>query len=418
MVNNIIKNEVLEQYAQLAIRTGLNVQKDQKVLIQANTDVNYFVRLCVKEAYEAGAKSVMVQWMDDEVSHLNFSYETAEELEKIPGYTLARTQYLMDENYARLFIASSAPGVMADIDPEKLQRAMMARQKEPVIQAFRQYSMANTTQWSIVAVPTLEWAVKVFPEEEPEVALKKMWEAILKAVRIKENEDANLAWQEHNQRLHHQNAVLNKYNFKFLHFSNSLGTDIKVGLIKNHHWAGGKETAKNGIVFNPNMPTEESFTMPDPNNVDGIVYASLPLDHSGRLVEDFWIKFEAGKVVDYDAKKHKEVIKEIVETDEGSSRLGEIALISYHSPISEMGILFYNTLFDENASCHMALGAAYPMNLKDSENLTQDQLKEIGMNQSAQHVDFMFGTPDLKVVGTTYDGQQVEIFKDGDFILK
>lgn len=414
----MVKHEILEKYAKLAIEVGLNVQPDQNVLIQASTEVNYFVRLCVKEAYEAGARSVLVQWLDDEVNRYRYQYESVEVLETIAPWTLNRTQHLMDEKYARLFITSSPPGVMAGVDPEKIRKAMLAQHKEPIIQAFRQYSMANTTQWSIVAVPTLAWAKTIFPQDSDEVALEKSWQAMLTAVRIDETNDPIEAWQEHNQQLHRQNQLLNDYNFEALHFTNSLGTDLKVGLIKNHHWAGGNEKAMNEVVFNPNMPTEESFTMPDTTRVEGIVYASLPLDYSGRLVEDFWLRFENGKVVDYDAKKHREVLKEILETDEGSSRLGEIALISYHSPISEMGILFYNTLFDENASCHMALGAAYPMNLKNSKDMNAEELKQAGMNHSAVHVDFMFGTKDLKVVGITYDGQEVEVFRNGDFVLK
>ena len=417
MVNKMkIKPELLEKYAELAIRTGLNVQEGQYVLIQASTEVNYFARLCVKEAYAAGARSVSVQWTDDQVSRLTYLNETAEELETIAPWVLNRMSYQMEQKVARLAIVSSPPGIMAGVDPEKLQRAMMAQQKEPIIQAFRQFSMANTSQWSIVAVPSVGWAEKVFPNDED--GFFKLFEAILKACHVNLDNDPLASWQEHNQRLHDQNEVLNKYNFKSLHFTNRLGTDLHVGLIKNHHWAGGSEIALNGVEFNPNMPTEESFTMPDRERVEGIVYASMPLAYSGRVVEDFWVKFEAGKVVDYDAKAHKEVLKEIVETDEGSSRLGEIALISHYSPISEMDILFFNTLFDENASCHMALGAAYPMNLKGSKAMSQEELVEAGMNVSSQHVDFMFGTSDLKIVGETYDGQQIDVFVEGNFVLK
>lgn len=417
MVNKMkIDQALLEKYAQLAIQTGLNVQKGQYVLIQASTEANYFARLCVAQAYAAGARSVSVQWNDDQVSRLSYLNEDVEELETIADWTLNRLQHLMDHNYARLVIVSSPPGVMAGVDPEKLQRAMMAQQKEAVIKAFRQYSMANTAQWSIVAVPSEEWAKIVFPDST--TPQEDLFKAILKACRVDGESNPLTRWQLHNEQLHAQNETLNKYNFKTLHFTNSLGTDIHVGLIKNHHWAGGSEKALNDVVFNPNMPTEESFTMPDPRRVDGIVYASMPLAYSGRLVEDFWVKFKDGKVVDYDAKAHREVLTEIVETDDGSGRLGEIALISHHSPISEMGILFYNTLFDENASCHMALGAAYPMNLKDSKNMSQEQLVEAGMNVSGQHVDFMFGTPDLKIVGETYDGQYVHVFEEGNFVLK
>ncbi|NLC05226.1 MAG: aminopeptidase [Erysipelothrix sp.] len=412
-----VSDNVLRKYAALAVRTGINIQKDQMLVIQAGTESNYFVRLCVQEAYKAGAKKVYVQWNDDEVNRLDYEYQSVETLEEVPEWSLNRIQHYMDEKAPRLSVYAPTPGLLKDIDSEKVRRAQVALQSKDVVKKFRQFSMGNKAQWSLVSIPSVGWATKVFPELDEKEAVDKLWEAILQAVRIDENNDPVLEWSQHNEKLHKQNTILNDYNFKSLHFKNSLGTDLVVGLAKDHIWAGGSEVAANGFEFNPNLPTEESFTMPDKNNVNGIVYSTKPLNYGGRLIDEFWLRFEDGKVVEHGAKKEEEALTNLLNFDEGSRRIGEIALISHDSPISNSNILFLNTLFDENASCHMALGAAYPMNIKGGLNMTEEELSLTDANRSSQHEDFMFGSHDMKIVGETFDGQQVLVFENGDFVF-
>jgi aminopeptidase len=275
--------------------------------------------------------------------------------------------------------------------------------------------MSNGSQWTIGIVPNLEWGKKVFPDVPYYEVIEKLWGVILEACRVREGEDVVENWKKHHAQLAEHREKLNKYNFKSLHFKNKAGTDLVVNLVEGHIWGGGSEKGQNGVTFSPNIPTEEIFTMPHSHGVNGKVVATMPLSYQGVLIEDFWFEFKDGKVVDYGAKVGKEVLKTLVELDEGSSRLGEVALISHNSPISNMGILFYNTLFDENASCHLALGNAYTMNIKDGYTLSEEELMKKGYNKSMAHVDFMFGSSDMEIVGTTQDGKKVKVFTKGNF---
>lgn len=409
--------DLKRKYANLAVTVGANIQKGQRLYLQADVESLDFVRLCVEEAYQAGAKEVIVEWNDQVTSRMHYEHMDLESLQEVKPYTLDKLQYLMDEKVARLNIHVPNPGLLEGIDPEKIQKTAMAQMAPEVRQKFRQYSMNNTTQWSLISIPSKAWAKKVFPDLSEEEGEKAMWEAILSAVRVTDESDAVENWNEHNKVLHAHNKKLNDYNFKSLHFKNAKGTDLVVGLVKNHVWAGGQETALNGVVFNPNMPTEETFSMPDRNNVNGVVYSMMPLNYGGVLIDEFWLRFEDGKVVEYDAKENKEMLGRLLDFDEGSRHIGEIALISHDSPISNTGILFYNTLFDENASCHMALGAAYPMNIKGGSKMSQDELKENGANTSNQHVDFMFGSSDMSIIGLTQDNHEVVVFENGNFVF-
>ena len=277
--------------------------------------------------------------------------------------------------------------------------------------------MASRGQWTIVAAPNNIWAKKVFPDLEENEAIEALWSAILEASRITYENDPVAEWEIHNKNLFKHNQILNSYNFDTLYFKNKLGTDISVKLVDNHIWAGGGELTPDGIVFNPNIPTEENFTMPHKYGVNGKVVATKPLNYQGKLIEDFWLEFKDGKVINFDAKVNKDALENLLKFDKGSCYLGEIALISYDSPISNSGILFYNTLFDENASCHMALGRAYTINVKDGTKLSAEKLETIGYNNSMAHSDFMFGNEDLSVIGITKNGDKVVIFEDGNFII-
>ncbi|AIO18528.1 Aminopeptidase 2 [Candidatus Izimaplasma bacterium HR1] len=409
------KLELLKKFAKLAVETGANVQKDQLVWVRSSVESKDLARLIVEAAYKAGAKEVQVQWNDPYVSRTGYDYMTAETLEEVPEWSVDKVKEFIAKGGCAISITSPVPGLNAGVDPNKLQREGKARSKK--LKFYSDHMMGNHTQWSIVAAPNQVWAEKVFPELKGEEAVEALWDAILSASRVTEDNNPVQEWADHNKGLLSHNKILNDNNFESLHFKNSLGTDLVVKLVDNHVWAGGGENTTKGVYFNPNIPTEENFTMPHKYGVEGRVVATKPLNYNGNLIEDFYLDFEEGKVVSYDAKKAKETLKSLIEFDEGSNRLGEVALISHNSPISNSGILFYNTLFDENASCHLALGRSYPMNLKGGTTMSQDELDKANSNNSMAHVDFMFGSKDMNIIGTKKDGTTVQIFKDGDFII-
>ncbi len=415
MIFKNIDQERLLKFADLAAKVGINVKEGQPVVITASVEAAPFARMCAEACYNHGAKYVHILWHDDESSKINFLNADIKEFETIPDYRVAQYDYFIDEKVARLNIIDDVPGVFAEVDSSKM--AASAKAAGEAFKRYREYSMANHGQWTIVAVPSVGWANLVFPNEEDQVAVDKLWEAILDASRVRKDNDPVAEWDKHNEGLDVRNNKLNDFNFKSLHFTNSIGTDIVVGLADSHRWAGGAEIAGNDQVFNPNIPTEENFTMPHREHVDGVVYSTKPLDYQGVLIEEFRLVFKDGKVVEASAKKNEAKLIELLDTDEGSRHIGEIALISHDSPIQNSGLLFYNTLFDENASCHMALGAAYPMNIIGGTKMEEDELKTYGYNSSINHVDFMFGSADMRIVGLKHDGEEVEIFKDGNFII-
>ena len=369
----------------------------------------------VEEAYKAGAKKVIVNWRDDYISKFGTKYQTVETLTDIPEYLIDKFKYFVDKGACVISVVSPIPGVNKGLDPVKQQKAGVAASK--ALSFYREHMMGNRSQWTIIAASNPIWAKKIFPDLEEEKAVEKLWEAIFKASRVTEDNDPVKEWKEHNARLLKHNNILNDYQFESLHFKNDLETDLTIKLVNNHVWSGGQEKATNGVIFNPNIPTEENFTMPHKTGVNGKVVATKPLDYQGNLIEDFWLEFNDGKVVDYDAKENKKTLENLLNFDEGSRYLGEVALIAYDSPINKAGILFFNTLFDENASCHLALGRAYPMNIKGGTEMTKEELKEKGYNDSMSHSDFMFGSKDLDIVGTTKNGKKVQIFKNGNFVI-
>ena len=406
---------LLKKYASLAVRTGINIEKGQLLVIRASVNDHEFVEFCVKEAYEAGAGKVSVVWNDENISHMSYEYETTESLSFVPDWVVERTRYQQERGAAFLTIDSETPGLMADIDQDKLQTVRLEYMKR--MKPFQAYTMNNIGQWCIIALPGKKWAKKVFPEKGEDEAVDALWEAILQAVRINEDNDPVAEWKAHDEELMRHCKLLNEYNFDRLHFVSELGTDLYVGLVKDHVWSGGGNYSKSGTFFNANIPTEEVFCMPDRNRVDGKVFASKPLSHAGKVIEDFWFSFKDGIVIDYGAKKEKDALTKLLDTDEGSGHLGEVALISYDSPISNQNILYFNTLFDENASCHLALGRCYPENIKGGEEMSEEELLSHGGNQSMNHVDFMFGTKEMRVTGIENDGTEVEIFRNGNFVI-
>lgn len=411
-----LTEEHLEEFARLAIEVGVNLQKGQPLEIRATVAAVDLVRRCVKIAYERGASYVNVIYDDDTLNRLDYEYKTEEVLCEVPDWTIERIKYNIDKGYCRLIIEGTDPDLFKGLDGEKIQKATIARLK--ATKPYQYYSMNNIGQWCIIAYPNKAWAEKVFPDKSKEEAYMSLFDAILSTSRIEKGKTID-NWRKHNEEIHEHCKVLNEYNFKSLHFTNSLGTDLRVGLIKDHIWEGGDDLAhgKFPCRFNPNIPTEEVFTMPDRYHIDGKVYSTKPLSYNGKIIPEFNLTFKDGKIVDYDAKENKETLKNLIETDEGTKSLGEVALISHDSPISKSGILFYNTLFDENASCHLAIGDCYPTNVKGGSEMDKEELYKLGGNSSMEHVDFMFGSADLSVVGETYDGKEIVVFKEGNFVF-
>lgn len=403
----------MERFADVIIKLGLNLQKGQILNIKTNVEAYEFARIVAVKAYEYGASDVVIKYNDDYISRAFFENVDVENIKNIPDYIYHQAKYLVDNNACMLSISSPNPGIMKGLDINKMQEYNHAYMKK--VPFLREYSMNNKGQWCVVSMPNKVWADRVFENDKD--AYDKLFRAIMKASRIDLTRDSLVDWQEHMKRLEEHRDILNQYNFKTLRFKNSLGTDLSVDLVENHIWGGGGEYTQKGIYFSPNMPTEEVFTMPHAYGVNGRVYSTKPLNYQGHLIENFYLDFKDGAVVNYHAEKEEAALKALLETDDGSMRLGEVALISYDSPISNMNILFYNTLFDENASCHLALGNAYTMNIKDGYNLSLEELKKKGYNSSMIHVDFMFGSKDLSVIGTDHNGKEIVIFKKGNFVF-
>ena len=405
----------LRKFAKLAVKTGVNIQPGQMLIVNSSIDAKEFAKMIVEEAYEAGAGYVDVQFSEAEISKLHYKYASDKYLLDVPEWSVQKLHYWMDEKAARLSISSPNPEAFKGVDPARMAAA--AKASAPKTGFFRKFSMANGSQWSIVAWPNPVWAKKVFPDKSEEEGMEALMDAILYSSRVTDENDPVQEWKEHTERLAKHSKLLNDYHFKTLKFKNSTGTDLTLDLVENHIWAGGAETSLNGFEFAPNIPTEEVFSMPHSHGVNGRVVATLPLNYNGKLIENFYLDFKDGEVVNYGAEKEVETLKYLLEMDEGSKRLGEVALISHNSPISNLNILFYNTLFDENASCHLALGNAYTMNIKEGNTLPEEELLKQGYNKSMVHVDFMFGSADMDIDGVTYDGEVVPVFRKGNFVF-
>lgn len=406
-----MKKTVLKKYARLIARVGANVQKGQDVIILAEVDQTEFVHLVVKECYLAGARKVNVQWNDDELYKLDVKHQTVKTLGSLEKWELEKLEWRASTLPVMIYIESADPDSLNGINQEKRAKAMQL--KFPLIKPYRD-RMENEYQWTIVAVPSYAWAKKVFPNDSKSVAYKKLWDAILYTARV--DDDPIEAWRKHNEEMQSKCDYLNSLGLKELHYRSSNGTDFKVGLLKEALFLGGGEyTATSKIYFNPNMPTEECFVTPKKGEAEGIVYSTKPLSYNGQLIEDFSIRFENGKAVEVHAKKGEELLKTMISMDENAGYLGEVALVPYDSPISNSNILFYNTLFDENASCHLALGRGFSNCIKDYQKYTKEDFDNMGVNDSMIHVDFMIGAPDLEIKGILEDGKEVLIFKDGNW---
>ncbi len=406
---------LLKKLAKLAVKVGANVQTGQTVVLRSNSESSELAREVVRAAYEVGARKVIIDWNDEFVTKYAYEHQDDETLKEVPDYIVSKNQYYVDQNACFISITSPMPGLNKDIDSKKVQMAGIASQQK--LGFVREYTMGNKAQWTIIGASNKIWATKVFPDLPEDEAVEALWDAIFAASRVTLDNDPIEDWKNHNKLLRAHADLLNNYNFKELHFKNSLGTDLVVGLVDNHIWAAGGEVAANGFYFNPNIPTEEAFTMPHKFMTQGKVVATKPLNYNGKLIENFSIEFDQGKVVNFQAEKEVEALESILNFDDNARYIGEIALISHDSPISNTNILFYNTLYDENASCHMALGRAYPMNIKNGIGADVKDLEPKGYNNSMVHVDFMFGSSDMEITGITQDGKKIKVFENGNFII-
>ena len=409
-----MKKSDLRKYAKLIVRVGANVQKGQPIVISSHVNDAYFTQLVVEEAYKAKASQVTVDWHCDEITKLTYKYAKVEVLKEVPNWSVERLKYRAQTLPAMIHIESSDPDAMASIDQNKMME--VRRATGPIFKPIRK-EMENKYQWTIAAIAGEAWAKKIFPELSKKEAMNKLWDAILKCARV--NGDPVENWNQHNAYIHEKCAKLNALNIDTLTYSSSNGTNFKVGLIPGVIFMGGTSNTVKGVTYNPNMPTEECFISPNRHTAEGIVYSTKPLSVMGTLVDNFAFRFEGGKVVEVIAKdpKHKAILEQLVSIDEGARQLGEVALVPFNSPVNETGILFYNTLFDENACCHLAIGMGFEDTIKGFEEMTPEQIKEFDLNDSMIHVDFMIGSADLSIVATTRDGKEVQIFKDGTWAI-
>ena len=403
-------NKQIERYAELAVRTGVNIQPGQELVVSGPIERADFVRMLVAKAYAAGAGHVTVLWSDDELTRLEYQNVSMDYLEHTPSWKREQLDSLAAAGAAFLFVRGADPKGLVGIDPRKPAAVMRARNQQ--CRVYRDGLDFGKNAWSIVGAPVDAWARTVFPDVAPREAQYRLWRAILGVSRA-DGSDPQAEWERHNATFEKNKRVLNDHAFDRLRYRASNGTDFEIGLNEGHIWQGGAGRTVDGTVFFPNIPTEEIFTTPDRMRAQGVVHAVLPLIYQGCMIRDFWMRFEDGRVVEYDAAEGRDVLQSIIETDESSCRLGECALISKDTPIRQSNLLFYDTLYDENASCHLALGTGFPECVADGFAMDKDELVSHGINRSATHVDFMIGADDLEVTGITKAGEEIPVFVDG-----
>ncbi|MEG0473493.1 MAG: aminopeptidase [Solibacillus sp.] len=403
--------EKLEQFADLAVRIGINVQKGQYVLINTSTETLDFTRIVVKKAYEAGAGRVHVNLTDASFERSYFENVSIEETANFPKWIVAQREELIERKGALLWIDAEDPDLLAGIDVEKIGAQQKASGKALV--NYRKAVMNDQIAWSIIAVPSPKWAAKVFPQLPADEQVPALWDAIFKTVRIGEG-DAVLKWQQHIDSLENRAAQLNTKKYQLLHYK-APGTDLKIALPEKHLWVSGSSKSPEGTTFIANMPTEEVYTLPAKYGVNGVVSNTKPLVYKGNIIDDFTLTFENGKIVQAEAKVGHALLQQLISADEGSAYLGEVALVPHESPISASNILYYNTLFDENASNHLAIGEAYPTCYEGGKALEEGQLEALGINRSLTHEDFMIGSADMDIDGVLVDGTVEPIFRKGNW---
>ncbi|MCH3963873.1 MAG: aminopeptidase [Clostridium sp.] len=407
-----MNNNFLKKYAELIVKIGVNIQDNQILVVNSPIECAEFTRSVSEIAYKQGARDVIVNWSDEKLSKIKYLNGRDDIFDDFPEWRKELYTGYAREDAAFLSIHASDPELMKDVDTGRIMRANKAA--NTALREYRGRIMSDKNVWSVVSVPTRAWSKKIFPNVPEGEAVEKLWDSIFETVRVK-CDDPIRAWEDHKKNLKKRMKFLNENNFKYLEYRNGLGTDLKIELPEGHIWLGGSSFSPRSTEFMANIPTEEVYTLPLKNGVNGRVFSSKPLNYNGNLIDNFSIVFKDGKIVDFTAEHGFETLKHIIGTDEGSHYLGEVALVPFDSPISNSNILFYNTLFDENASCHLAIGEAYPVCIKGGENMSRDQLESAGVNNSLEHVDFMIGTEDLNITGTTQNGDKIEVLKNGNF---
>ena len=405
-----MKKSILREYARLIVRCGANVQKGQDVNIYADLDQPEFVKMVVEEAYKAKAREVIVFWEYQSLQKIHTRYQSVKTMGTVHEWQKARQQHYCDTLPCRIHLISEDPDGLKGVNMQKMAKAR--QMSYPILKSYID-QRDGKQQWTIAAVPGAAWAKKVFPGLPKGKAIEKLWEAILFTSRV--TEDPIGAWEAHNANLKARCDYLNALEIRSLHYTAENGTDLTVGMIPEAIFCGGGEVSRQGIFFNPNIPTEECFISPMRGAAEGIVYSTKPLSYQGQLIENFSLRFEKGKVVEAKAQKGEELLNTMISMDEGAAYLGECALVPQASPISESGLLFYNTLFDENASCHLALGAGYADTIRDHHNKTLEECRELGINDSMIHEDFMIGCDSMNIDAICADGKVVPVFRNGNW---
>lgn len=405
-----MKKTVLKEYAKLIATMGANVQKGQDVIVMAELDQPEFVEMVVDQCYKAGARKVEVQWTHQPLTKLNVRHKSLKTLSTMEDWEVEKLRYRTKVLPCMIYLLSEDPDGLNGINQAKMSKATQAKYK--IIKPFRD-EMDNKYQWTIAAVPGVKWAKKMFPNLSKHQAVEKLWEAILYTSRADSNPIEN--WKEHNKDLHDRCQYLNSLGIEKLHYSSSNGTDLTVGMIPEAQFLGGGEESLQGIYFNANIPTEECFISPKKGEAEGIVYSTKPLSYRGEVIENFFIEFKEGKAVRWGAERNEDLLTEMLNMDEGAAYLGECALVPFDSPINNSGLTFYSTLFDENACCHLAMGRGFTNTIREYEKYNLDQFKELGVNDSMIHEDFMIGSEDLNIEAICADGKKVQIFKDGNW---
>ena len=405
-----MKKTALREYARLIVRSGVNVQKGQEVMVYAGLDQPEFVKMVVEEAYKAKAARVIVEWDYQPLSKIHTRYQSLKTMSTVPEWVKARRQHMVDTVPCRIHLISDDPDGLKGMNMAKVAKARKAT--FPILKPYAD-QLEGKQQWCIAAVPGAAWAKKVFPGVRTSVAIEKMWEAILSTSRV--DEDPVKAWEKHNADLASRCAYLNSLNIRSLHYTADNGTDLTVGMIPEAQFCGGSEVSRLGITFNPNIPTEECFISPKKGEAEGIVYSTKPLSYHGQLIDNFSIRFENGKAVEAHAEVGEELLNTMLSMDEGAAYLGECALVPQRSPICESGLLFYNTLFDENAACHLAMGMGYADTIRDHHNRTLEECRQLGINDSMIHEDFMIGCDSMNIDAICEDGKIVAIFRNGNW---
>lgn len=404
-------NELLKKYARLIAETGVATEKGHTVVLQIRVDQAPLARLITQEAYKLGAAEVIVQWTDDQIQREFLLHAATDRIENVPQSKIDQADEWLEKGASRISVVSADPDAFAGVDSQRVASYQAAAGK--ALMNLRKATQANKVSWTVVAAAGKQWAAKVFPDLPEEEQVDALWDQIFKTTRVYE-EDPVLAWKKHDEKLAKKAEELNQEQFSALHYT-APGTDIIIGLPKNHLWEGAGSYNARGEKFMANMPTEEVFTAPDSHRVDGYISSTKPLSYAGTIISGMKFTFKDGKVVDFSAEQGEDVLAKLLDTDEGARRLGEVALVPDPSPISQSGIIFFNTLFDENASNHLALGSAYAFSVKGGTEMSDEELAEAGLNRSQTHVDFMVGSDKMDIDGIREDGSTVPIFRNGDW---